>query len=402
MLLTRRHMLRLGAAGLASVPGIRLALAAAPTENRVVVVLLRGAMDGLSAVPPYADRDYAAQRGSLAFAAPGAGNGCLDLDGRFGLHPALGELMPLWQQGELAILHATATPYRARSHFDGQDMLETGGASHALSDGWLNRALAAMPSDGRSLGLAVGPATPLILRGEARIGSFTPEQIIPPAGTDFLDRLTDLYQGDPLFGTALAEGLATRQLGDAAMTGKADGMTGPLKSAQYLPAAAAGVGRLLTDAKGPRVAVLEASGWDTHQGQGLEAGRLAAALKGLAAALLKLKQALGPAWSRTTVVVVTEFGRTVAPNGTGGTDHGTGTVAFLLGGKVAGGRVIAAWPGLSQDRLFQGRDLAPTTDLRAVLKSVCRDRLGLNEMTVENRVFPGSRDAPAMGDLLQA
>jgi len=401
-MLTRRRVLLLGAAGLVTAPGIRLTLAAAPTENRVVVVVLRGALDGLAAVPPYADKDYASQRGSLAFAAPGQEKGCLDLDGHFGLNPALGDLLPLWQQGELAVIHAAATSYRARSHFDGQDMLETGGATHALADGWLNRALGAMPDAGsRALGLSVGPATPLILRGAAKTGSWEPEHIIPPASQDFLDRLADLYKGDALFGQALGEGLQAQAMSEEVM-GKSAGSAKNLNGAQYLAAAAEGVGRLMADPRGPRVAVLEASGWDTHQGQGLEKGRLALVLKGLGQSLVKLKAALGPAWQRTVVVTVTEFGRTVAVNGTGGTDHGTASVAFLLGGAVAGKRVIADWPGLAQEKLYQGRDLAPTTDLRAVLKTLCQRQLQIDEMTVENRIFPGSRQAPAMGDLLRA
>ena len=400
-MLTRRRLLVLGAAGVAYAGGIRLALASAPTDNRVVVVVLRGAMDGLAAVPPYGDRDYASQRGSLAFEEPGKAGGCLDLDGHFGLNPALAPLMPLWQSGELAVLHAAATPYRARSHFDGQDMLETGGAAHALADGWLNRAVAEMPDDGRSLALSVGPSVPLILRGSAEVGSWSPEQILPAASQDLLDRLADLYRDDPLFSKALADGLQAQQVSDEVM-GASGGAVKSLKRADYLPAAAKGVGELLADPRGPRVAVLEALGWDTHQGQGLMTGRLPTALKSLADSLAALKQAMQPVWARSTVVVATEFGRTVAPNGTNGTDHGTGTAAFVLGGNVDGKRVIADWPGLSSDRLYQGRDLAPTTDLRSVFKAICQRPLGLDEMTVENKIFPDSRAAPAMSDLLRA
>jgi uncharacterized protein (DUF1501 family) len=400
-MLTRRRLLALSAAGLVAAPGIRLALAGAPTDRRVVVVVLRGAMDGLAAVPPYGDKDYAEQRGNLAFADPGKENGCLDLDGRFGLNPALGELLPLWQSGEFAVLHAAATPYRARSHFDGQDMLETGGAQHALADGWLNRAIAAMGDDGRSLGLAVGPAEPLILRGSAKIGSWSPEQLLPPVSGDFLERLADLYRGDALLGPALAEGMQAQLVSDEVM-GQPGAPGQVLKGAEYLPAAAAGAGKLLADPRGPRVAVLDAGGWDTHTGQGVQTGRLTTALKGLAASLVALKQAMQPVWQRTTILVVTEFGRTVAPNGTGGTDHGTGTAAFLLGGNVAGKRVISNWPGLAPDRLYQSRDLAATIDLRSVFKTLCQRQLGLDAATVEKKIFPDSIDAPVMGDLLRA
>lgn len=400
-MLTRRRLLVLSAAGLTLAPGIRLALAGAPTESRVVVIVLRGAMDGLAAVPPYGDKDYAGQRGSLAFAAPGEENGCLDLNGHFGLNPALADLMPMWKSGELAVIHAAATPYRARSHFDGQDMLETGGAEHALADGWLNRALLAMGGDGRALGLAVGPEEPLILRGSAKIASWSPEQLLPPVSGDFLERLSDLYRGDPLLAPALAEGMQAELVSDEVM-GPSAVSSKAIKGAEYLPAAAEGAGKLLADPRGPRIAVLDAGGWDTHTGQGMLTGRLATALKGLAASLVALKKSMQPVWRNTTIVVATEFGRTVAPNGTGGTDHGTGTAAFLLGGAVAGGRVVTKWPGMSSDRLYQNRDLAATTDLRSVFKTVCERRLGLDSATVEHKVFPDSIDAPVMSDLVRA
>jgi uncharacterized protein (DUF1501 family) len=400
-MLTRRRLLVLSAAGLTLAPGIRLALAGAPTDSRVVVIVLRGAMDGLAAVPPYGDRDYAGQRGNLAFAAPGQENGCLDLDGHFGLNPALADLMPMWKSGEFAIVHAAATPYRARSHFDGQDMLETGGAQHALADGWLNRALLQMGGDGRALGLAVGPEEPLILRGPAKIASWSPEQLLPPVSGDFLERLSDLYRGDPLLAPALAEGMQAELVSDEVM-GPSAASTRAIKGAEYLPAAAEGAGKLLADPRGPRIAVLDAGGWDTHTGQGILTGRLATALKGLAASLVALKKAMQPVWQNTTIVVATEFGRTVAPNGTGGTDHGTGTAAFLLGGAVAGGRVVTKWPGMAADRLYQSRDLAATTDLRSVFKTVCERRLGIDSATVEHKVFADSIDAPVLSDLVRA
>jgi len=400
-MLTRRRLLALTAAGITFVPGIRLALASAPIESRVVVIVLRGAMDGLAAVPAYGDKDYAEARGNLAFASPGQENGCLDLDGHFGLNPALADLMPLWKSGEFAVLHAAATPYRARSHFDGQDMLETGGAQHALADGWLNRALAAMDGCGRALGLAVGPEEPLILRGPAKIASWSPEQLLPPVSGDFLERLSDLYRGDSLLAPALAEGMQAEMVSDEVMGPNATSSK-VIKGAEYLPDAAAGAGKLLADPRGPRIAVLDAGGWDTHTGQGMQTGRLATALKGLAASLVALKNSMQPVWRYTTILVATEFGRTVAPNGTGGTDHGTGTAAFMLGGSVAGGRVITKWPGLSANRLYQNRDLAATTDLRSVFKTVCQRQLGLDAATVEKKVFPDSVDSPLMSDLLRA
>jgi uncharacterized protein (DUF1501 family) len=256
--------------------------------------------------------------------------------------------------------------------------------------------------NGRALGLAVGPAVPLILRGPAKIDSWSPEHLLPEVSGDFLERLGELYRADALLGPALAEGISSQQMSDEVMGPAAATPAKPLPGARYLPAAASGVGKLLADPRGPRIAVLEAGGWDTHAGQGRESGRLATALTGLAAGLLALSQAMQPIWHRTTITLVTEFGRTVAANGTGGTDHGTGTAAFLLGGAVAGKRVVADWPGLASDRLYQGRDLAPTTDLRAAFKAICQRRLGIAEATVENDIFPGSREARARSDLFRA
>ena len=257
-----------------------------------------------------------------------------------------------------------------------------------------------MGGDGRALGLAVGPEEPLILRGSARIASWSPEQLLPPVSSDFLERLSDLYQGDALLGPALAEGMQAEKVSDEVM-GPNAGASKVIKGADYLPDAASGAGKLLADPRGPRIAVLDAGGWDTHTGQGMQTGRLATALKGLAASLIALKSALQPVWQHSTIIVATEFGRTVAPNGTGGTDHGTGTAAFMLGGSVAGGRVVAKWPGLASERLYQNRDLAATIDLRSVFKTACERRLGLDHATIAQKVFPDSTDAPAMSDLLR-
>ncbi|HYV89638.1 MAG TPA: DUF1501 domain-containing protein, partial [Candidatus Polarisedimenticolia bacterium] len=235
----------------------------------------------------------------------------------------------------------------------------------------------------------------------AKIASWSPEQLLPPVSGDFLERLSDLYRGDSLLAPALAEGMQAEMVSDEVMGPNATSAK-VIKGAEYLPDAAAGAGKLLADPRGPRIAVLDAGGWDTHTGQGMQTGRLATALKGLAASLVALKNSMQPVWRNTTILVATEFGRTVAPNGTGGTDHGTGTAAFLLGGSVAGGRVITKWPGLSANRLYQNRDLAATTDLRSVFKTVCQRQLGLDAATVEKKVFPDSVDSPLMSDLLRA
>jgi len=407
-MLSRRQLFTIGAGLIAgtSLGGIPVALARVPTERRFVLVILRGALDGLAAVPPYSDRDYRALRGPLALSDPGAEDGALDLNGRFGLHPALQPLYAMYKAGEMSVVHAVATPYRSRSHFDGQDLLESGGDTpHAAPDGWLNRALALLspPSPQTRLGLAVGQTVPLVLRGTTPVSSWAPSNM-PAADADFLDRLAVLYARDTVFGPALTEGLRAQALSDEVLSdtrtrGRMNGDKMYGRGARPIVAlrpAATAVGKLLAAADGPRVAVLEMLGWDTHAGQGATTGRLAGVMKGLGEGLEGLKESLGPAWKETVVAVVTEFGRTVAVNGTNGTDHGTGTVAFLIGGAVEGGRVLGKWPGLSQ--LYENRDLAPTTDLRSVMKGVLVDHLGLPRDGVERVVFPKSASIPQLRD----
>ncbi|HTY69385.1 MAG TPA: DUF1501 domain-containing protein [Alphaproteobacteria bacterium] len=410
-MLSRRKMFALGAGLMAatSLAGVPVALARAPTDRRFVVVILRGALDGLAAVPPYADPDYRSLRGGLALPDPNAEDGMLGLDGRFGLHPALAPLQAMYQAHELAVVHAVATPYRSRSHFDGQDLLESGADTpHGLHDGWLNRALGllggASGADTTRAGLAVGQSVPLMLRGKTPVASWAPDDM-PPADPDFFDRLGQLYAADPVFGPALKEGLKAQAMADDVLGESMDDPKTYGRGARPIVAlrpAAQAVGKLLAAPAGPRVAVLEMLGWDTHAGQGAATGRLAGVMKGLGEGLEALKDGLGPEWRQTAVAVVTEFGRTVAINGTNGTDHGTGTVAFLAGGRIAGGRVIANWPGLGPSQLFEGRDLAPTTDLRAVLKALLVEHLQLPQDGVERVVFPNSRDVAQLRDCVRA
>ena len=291
----------------------------------------------------------------------------------------------LYGAGELTALHAIATPYRERSHFDGQDVLENG-AHDALSadDGWLNRALGLLGDGERRLGLAVGQGIPLVLRGEAPVASWAPQQM-PEADDGFLRHLSRLYATDPILGPALTEAVAARRMTDAVL-GDSD-MTGKRRRADTSVLVKA-ASRLLADARGPRVAVFDIGGWDTHANQGTAQGQLANRLKGLGEALVGLKTGMGAAWSRTAVIVVTEFGRTAAANGTRGTDHGTASAALLLGGAVDGGRVVTDWPGLDRSRLYQDRDLAPTTDMRALFAAALIDHLGLPASDVAKRVFP--------------
>jgi uncharacterized protein (DUF1501 family) len=395
-LISRRTLLGQGAAAAGLVFGARYCLAApASGDTRFVFVLLRGALDGLAAVPPYADPDYARLRGTLAIGRPGSADGALPLDGTFGLHPAFEFLHQAYGDKELLVMHAVATPYRERSHFDGQDVLETGlTVPHAAQSGWLNRALRGLPAAARAreLGVALGENVPLVLRGPAAIASWAPSTL-PGIEDDTLQRIADRYATDPVLGQRLADALATDRIAEAA------GMDAQTV-ANSPTSAQAGAGRYLETVRtaaaflrrpdGPSVAVFDTLGWDTHFNEGGAQGQLRARLNVLDQALQGFKDAMGPAWSRTVVLLATEFGRTAAVNGTRGTDHGTGAAAFLLGGAVNGGRVLADWPGLAANELYQGRDLRPTLDLRLVAKSVLRDHLNVSERTLESDVFADS------------
>ena len=397
---TRRTILQgMGALGGACLlPG--LALAAPATEKRLVVIILRGALDGLALAPPLGDADYARARGGLALS---PGNGAIALDADFGLNAALSDLKPLYDARELLIVQAIASPYRARSHFDGQNVLETGfGHPQGSAEGWLNRALTLLPQpgDGRRLGLAVGPSVPLILRGTQRIAAWEPETM-PPLDPTFLDLVGALYVHDKLLGPALADGIRSKSMSDT-LLGSVDGKNSrATKPGAGFAALAEAAGKLLAAQDGARVAVMELTGWDTHTAQGTVQGRLAQALSGLGAGLLALKDALGPTWRETAVLAVTEFGRTVAENGTNGTDHGTGTAALVLGGRVAGGRVVTQWPGLAQAKLFQARDLMPTADLRALLKAALQAQYGLGTDALGAKVFPDSGTVKPMPGLFR-
>ncbi len=375
--------------------GGRLALADAVTERRFVLVILRGGLDGLAAVVPYGDRDYRATRGDLALDDPMRGTGMADLDGFFGLHSALDPLASWYRSGDLLPVHAVATPYRERSHFDGQDLLENGtDRPRGAHDGWLNRTIGLLDGGERRLGLAIGQTVPLVLRGETPVASWAPA-VLPEADDAFLERLAMLYRDDTLFGPLLAEAVSADAMADSALAGM--DRRGSGRGGANASALARVAGGMLAAPDGPRIAVLEVGGWDTHAGQGTDSGRLARSLSGLADGLETLREALGPAWADTVVAVVTEFGRTAAPNGTGGTDHGTGAAALLAGGRVAGGRVLADWPGLATSRLYEGRDLAPTLDLRSVMASILREHLELSAGAVDRVVFPDSAFAPLSG-----
>lgn len=365
-------------------------LAAEAQGRKLVVVILRGAMDGLSAAPPIGDPDYARLRGPIAIPAEAA----LPLDGQFALHPKLQALHAFAQGGEARIAPAAALPARIRSHFEAQDLLESGGAAlYAVSTGWLNRALAAQ-TGARIEALSIGPQEPLILRGSARVKSWSPGGRAIAAQDRLTGLLQDLYERDPLLGPALASGLATAREADLLEAGE----TAPPDARGYGVAAA----KFLADAGGPDIAVVSLDGFDTHAAQGAAEGQLAQRLANLDGLLAGLREGLGPTWRRTVVVAVTEFGRTARVNGTRGTDHGTASTLILAGGALRPGGLIGDWPTLREDRLFENRDLAPTLDVRAVFKGVLRDHLGVPAAALEAVVFPESRPAPALGGLVRA
>lgn len=358
-------------------------------DARFVCLVLRGALDGLSAVAPIGDPDYASLREGLALTRDGP-SAALPLDGFFGLHPAMPNLARLYRDGQAAVVHAVATGYRERSHFDGQDVLESGQPGPGqVESGWLNRLLLTLPKGdaiARHGALGIGPVAPLIVRGAAPVTGWAPA-LLPRAGDDLASRLMDLYaQRDPVLAGALARGLETDRLATAqAMSGAPRG-GGPNAMRQI----AQGAARLIGADDGPRVAALAFDGWDTHANEGGATGRLAGLLGGLDGALAAFESGLGSRWKDTVILVATEFGRTVRVNGTTGTDHGTGTVAFLVGGAVKGGRVLADWPGLRLENLHEGRDLRPTTDLRAVAKGVMADLFGVSASVLGRDVFPAT------------
>lgn len=395
---TRRRVLTTGATLTLLAPFARLAAAGRDSDSRFVLVILRGGLDGIAAVPPYAEPEYAKLRGPIALGKPGSDGGVLDLDGTFGLHPALANLHAMYTAGEALVVHAAATPYRDRSHFEAQNVLEAGSVEpSAAAGGWLNRALGALAADGNDVAaVALADSVPLVLRGELAVTSWAPSRL-PVPGDDTLLRVRALYEAaDPALAQSLYDALEVRAIVGNQSEQRMDGRAG-LRVAPLASAAA----RFLVSPEGPRIAVLDAGGWDTHQNQGGAQGPLAQRLGGLDTALQMLKTELGEHWQRTTVVIVTEFGRAVAANGTRGTDHGTAGCAFVAGGAVAGGRVVADWPGLAARDLHDGRDLRPTTDLRALFKAVLHERFGVGEAALARAVFPGS-DAVAPLDGITA
>lgn len=451
--LSRRRLMA-GSASLALWSLLPTAAIAGTRDPRFLTIVLRGALDGLALAAPVGDPDYVRLRGKLALPKDGPGAG-LPLNDMFALNSAMPYLHGLYQRREAMIFHAIATPYRGRSHFDGQDVLESGLPGVTPSEsGWLNRALSGLSSAGRAeehKGLAMGAVVPLVMRGSAPVLSWTPKANGLPLREQTISRLMDLYaKTDPGLAKAFAEGLEIDKVaggaapamtpGGMAAAKSAPGLVAPAvkglsreaasplaapgaaaykasspapAAAQAAPAAppparpfrdlietAETAARFMTSPGGPRVGALSFDGWDTHANEGVIQGQLANKFAGLDAAIRAYAEGMGPAWRDTVVLLVTEFGRTARTNGTDGTDHGTATVALLLGGAVKGGRVIADWPGLTDAALFEGRDLKPTQDLRAISKGILRDHLGIPDGALASLVFPDSAAVKGLPGLL--
>jgi uncharacterized protein (DUF1501 family) len=381
-------------------------------DPRLLTIVLRGALDGLAVVAPVGDPDWVKLRGDRALVLDGK-TPALPLDSFFALNPAMPNLHRLYRAEQAIIVHATATPYRDRSHFDGQDVLESGlGKPGAVDTGWLNRALGALEPDrhispkGGEI-FAVGPVTPLVVRGPAPVLTWAPQRLLP-ASNDTIMRLLDLYRHtDP----ALARVLEGRM--DLAVMARAGGIDQPPKPGErpqqlagaaqvraFFADAAGTAAKFLARPDGPRIGALSFNGWDTHINEGALNGTLAALLGALDGAIAAIETNMGAAWRETVVAVITEFGRTARINGSEGTDHGTGTVALLAGGALKGGRVVADWPGLKEADLYEKRDLKPTTDLRSVLMGVLKDHLRVDGRVLTANVFPGSSEVKPTEGLL--
>jgi uncharacterized protein (DUF1501 family) len=371
-------------------------------DPRFLTIVLRGALDGLATVAPAGDADWNALRGDNALRFDSKVSP-LRLDSFFALNPAMPNLHRMFQANEAIVVHACATPYRERSHFDGQDLLESGLPQPAPSDsGWLNRALHGLASAGRvdagesARALGVGPALPLVVRGPAPVLTWSPQNA-PPASEDTARRLLDLYRhADVKLANAMEENAKLVAMEHADDMRKAPGS----QPRAYFADAASTAAKFLAQPNGPRIGALALDGWDTHNNEGIAGGRLAQLLGSLDGALAAVKANMGPSWRDTVVALVTEFGRTARLNGTDGTDHGTATVALLAGGALKGGRVIADWPGLKTADLYENRDLKPTTDLRAVIKGVLKDHLRVEDRALAETVFPGSKNVKPMAGLV--
>lgn len=390
------------------------------SRRRLIVIICRGGLDGLSLTPPVGDPDYAALRGPIAIPPFGQPGAALPLDDTFGLHPAMSSTWTLARKGQARIAPAIATPDRERSHFEAQDVLESGVRQvYGASSGWLNRALSVMAEQGRNRGISVGPTAPLIMRGPVETASWSPGGG-PEPDHRLPAILQDLYASDPQMAAALATGLQTDDLAKSVSSEVAQQMAAPAQptadaqtmsgGAAYAPVLRQGLPQarklgmtlaaFMTAPDGKQVAAVSIDNFDTHANQGAAQGQLASRLAYLDAFIDGLAKGMGPAWDDTVVVVATEFGRTARMNGTKGTDHGTASSALLLGGGVRGRGLIGDWPTLRESALFEHRDTAPTMDMRSLFKGVLQDHLGLDSGRLDSVVFPESAKAPAAQGLV--
>jgi uncharacterized protein (DUF1501 family) len=375
--------------------------------KKMIFVICRGGMDGLSMSPPVGDPDYAGLRGAIAL-----GDGALKLDGTFALHPALPAVHALALAGEARLVPAVATPDRARSHFEAQDVLESGSAVvYGAPSGWLNRAVTSLRAQRKVEAISIGATAPLVMRGPAAVSSWSPGKVVD-AESRLPTLLQELYKDDPVLGPAFARGLATETMAQVAMTDMAasqpssagmapsDAMMGATPpatiqayqrqgqdAARKLGATVAG---FMREPNGPQIAAISLDGFDTHANQGAATGQLATRLGYMDAVLDGIHTGLGPDWKDTVIVVATEFGRTARVNGTAGTDHGTASTALLLGGGLKAGGIVGDWPTLKTSALFENRDLAPTLDMRGLFKGVLAEHLGVDTKALDTQVFPDS------------
>jgi len=377
-----------------------VAMAAAPWDTRLVVIILRGAMDGLDVIQPYGDPAFAALRPTLLT------GDAVDLNGFYALHSAFEPLRPLWNAGEFGAVHAVSTPYRdKRSHFDGQDILEAGLPDldgGGLRDGWLNRMLQVVPGLEPEIAFAIGREQMLVLSGAAPASRWSPDarlQISPNARA----LLNVVHHDDPLFRDASEDAIAIAEQisleADLAEETEAMMMANPMmqsmsRGGEHVKIAEFAASRLRADT---RIASFSINGWDTHARQNNGIKRAAGALTDT---ILTLRAGLGPVWDKTAVLCLTEFGRTARENGSGGTDHGTGGAMLYAGGALRGGQVIGDWPGLGDGDLYAGRDLLPTRDVRAYAAWVMRGLIGIDRSVLEQAIFPGLEMGPNPGLVL--
>ena len=370
-------------------------------QPKLIVILLRGAVDGLNVVVPYREAGYYDARPTLAISKPGEGKGAaINLDGQFGLHPALADLMPLWQSKQLAFVQACGSPDPTRSHFDAQDYMELGTPGNKKQgDGWLNRVLAHLPAGRPTQALNLGNQTPLILSGSKSVANLSfGRQAIRPLPLDrppIQSAFDRLYEGDTHLSRAYQEGLEAREILKAELN------TEMMKASRGAPGPSSlktngrRIAQLLSGNAETQIAFVSLGGWDTHVNQGATQGRLARLLKPLGQGLNQLKADLGKTFDDTTIVVMSEFGRTVAENGNGGTDHGHGNVLWVLGGQIQGGKVYGEWPGLAESQRYQGRDLAITTDFRDAIAPLLTKGMGIESKHL-NQIFPGYSSQKAL------